>query len=228
MMRIDHFMKCFCLALVAFLSLLTTALSADEPTVADADIEALVAQLVSPNPEPLRRNSPTATYPAGYDRNAQKLVDHARLKLSDLGIRAFPILIKYLDDKRYSSTQDSGAVDENWTVGRTCKIVLTCHLQPYDSRIFAADTGGEPSIRYRPTYSAAFTGSSKAAKQWWEASKEKSLHDLQLEAVEWVVAEQAKDPEKYSNKDRKYMDGVRRKLLATDKPLKPSSPPIAK
>jgi len=104
---------------------------ADDKPPSGKEINALIGQLVSPNPAPDVAYG-TVKYPKGFDHDAQKRVYHAWSELSRIGIRAFPYMINYFDDNRYCFTRDSGSGYYNWSVGRACADIFICHLQPYD------------------------------------------------------------------------------------------------
>jgi hypothetical protein len=210
---------------VAFLIVLISATraSADDETDSDEQIAELVRDLVSPNQAP-RTGNPYAQYPVGYDRAAQKRVLRAFHKLRELAPRSFPFLFDHFDDKRYALTADSGDVDKNYTVGQLCRDVLVSHLQP---DVWDHKEGGT-SFRRRPS-EPDYIGHYKLlqpehAKKWWEERKEKSLRELQLEVLEWVIAEETRSPDKFSDAQQ---DRVRKRLAELRKskaPLKPAYP----
>ncbi len=199
-----------------------SAIAADEP-LTDAQITALVDQLVSPYEAPLTRG-PYAKYPQGYDREAQNRVRRAFHQLRDLAPRSFPFLFERFDDKRYSLTADSGDLDRNYSVGELCRDILTSHLQ---SNVWDHKRGGT-SIRRRPSepdYIAQYKlFQPEHAKAWWEERKDKSLRELQLEVLEWVLAEETKSPETYSEDQRERVRKHLEELRQSKVPLKPGYP----
>jgi hypothetical protein len=200
----------------------TAAVAADKPP-SEEEIKTLVQQLVSPNQAPVTK-SPYAKYPAGYDERAQERVLDAWLQLRRLGPRAFPYLFDFVDDKRYSFTADGGAADVNWSVGQACLDRIRCSLQPYGPHYLAGEDDPRGFPR-RPNYVRHHNIHEPAgAKTWWETRKDKSLRELQIETLEWVIAEEAKTPEKYSNRERAFLKKVLTKLRTAKEPLKPSVP----
>ena len=183
------------IAIATLISLFVVAGFADDKPPSEKEINTLVKQLVSPNRAP-KTEGADAEYPASYDRDAQERVRHAWSQLHRMeGHRVFPYLFEHFDDKRYSFTADGGSSDVNWSVGRACSDILICHLQPYGG---IAHSGDHPGIRPRPSYSQHHNLRTAAgAKLWWETRKDKSLRDLQIEALEWVIAEEAKTPKTY-------------------------------
>ena len=136
------------IAFVTLISFLTITALADPKPLPEQEINALIQRLVSPNVAP--DVVVGATYPAGYNHDAQRRARHALMQLHQTGIRAFPYLFDHFDDERYSFTDDAGSADFNWSVGRACSDIVICHLQPYGSVAYRRD----PGIRLRPSYSA--------------------------------------------------------------------------
>lgn len=66
-------------------------------------ISELIMQLASPNASPGKVDEVADEYPPGFDRAAQERVFKAWRQLYDLGITAFPYLIKSIGDKRIVS-----------------------------------------------------------------------------------------------------------------------------
>ena len=196
----------------------------DKPPT-EKEINALVQQLVSPNHAPDLLYA-TATYPKGYDHEAQTRVWNAWCELSRIGIRAFPYLIEHFDDDRYCFTEDAGPVYCNWTVGHACSDIFICHLQPYDFVSHFALSGGDSRFeRKRPYYWVHYNlRTSAGAKLWWETRKDKSLRELQIETLEWVIAEEAKTPAIYSDLERAYLNDELTTLRARKTPLPPYVP----
>jgi hypothetical protein len=197
------------------------------------DIEALVEQLASPNQAPTVEG-PDAIYPPGYDETSQVRVLEARGRLEKVIIEAFPCLLKHFEDKRYSFTQDNGEAEGNWSVGQTCVTLLRRQLQPYAVSCLGDRARGkikfDPRERpIRPNYLKHNNlWDPKAAAAWWEQRKDKSLRELQLEALQWVLAEEQKAPKQYSEEDRAYLKELISKLEAGTEPLPPASWPVAK
>jgi hypothetical protein len=204
--------------LLAFLT--TTGFAADDPS-SDQRIEALIQKLVSPNKAPEMRFGKTEGS-GDYEQNARAMGAFSQLK--KLGVGAFPLLFDHLDDQRYSFTADRGDADDNWSVGRACFDIVRCQLEPFCGfsvpRNETTDRGPP-----RPCYAAHINLRNPAsAKVWWEARKSKSLRELQIEALQWAIAEEAKTPERYSDKERTKLQRVLAKLRVGNVPLAPTVP----
>jgi hypothetical protein len=191
--------------LAALAAFSATASFAEDKPPSGQEIEALIQQLVSKYPPP------------SHDTSGQ--VHTAFKHIQELGLLAFPYLFDHFDDKRYSFTADKGSSDHNWSVGEACSDIVRCHLEPFGT--FSNSFAG----RRRPNYSAhSKLRGREQAKAWWETHKQKSLRELQIEALEWVVAEEAKTPEWYSEEERADLQETLTKLRASDVPLPPRVP----
>ena len=113
-------------------------------------------------------------------------------------------------------------VQINKTVGQVCVHLVDSHLEPYSA---LGGPGSRFSQRSRrpPNYFAHFKlGEPKTAHEWWETRKEKSLKELQIEVLEWVISEEEKLAGKYTDNDR---DSMRKKLgdlRMQDNPIPPA------
>jgi hypothetical protein len=196
----------------------------EEPQPPSAkEIRALIEQLVSPNRKPKVQEGDSAAtgLPRDFDRVKQQQVGRAISKLLRLGPQAFPFLIERWGDQRYCLTASDGASGAflHKTVGDICRAILFSQLQPYG---YWPEGGYNPDRRppaYRPLYPSTFLGSKESAKRWWENNKRKTLAQMQLEALDWVIAEEAKRPGKFKDEERKHLQQLRQKLVQGDKPL---------
>jgi hypothetical protein len=217
-----------CLVLGLLLVAASWACGGEKPTPpAEREIKALIDQLVSPNPRPITDERPRdlllPRLPKGFDRARQKKVHEAYWKLNRIGPRAFPFLMERWGDKRYClTTQDglSGAC-YNRTVGYVCKWIVFNQLQPcgFWPKV-EDDPRGKPR---RPGYPSKFLRSQAAARMWWQKNKDRSLQQMQLEALDWVIAEEAKRPRDFTDAERKELQQIRKKLVKGRQPLPPGN-----
>jgi hypothetical protein len=177
--------------------------------VSKAEIRSLIAELASPLPAPKIENG-EAVFPEGSDRRAYRKAKGPWLRLQDAGLQAFPYLFECLNDDRYSFTDDAGESDNNWTVGRACFDVVRCQIEPWYHKQLPGANGS--FYRLRPRYTNRFLHNPKAAEAWWETHKHLSIHDMQLEVLQWVIAEEAKMPDDYSSPEREYLNVLLTKL----------------
>lgn len=190
----------------------------DKP-LSEKEMRLLVKDLVSPNDAPKVGNGLDADYPANYDRKAQNRVLDAWLTLQECGPRAFPVLFDAYDDDRYSLTGEGHMCDANWTVGRACRDMIDCELQPYGT--WSQDKN-DPR-HYFPRYFYDFDlDTREGAKKWWKTHKNKTLRELQIEVLEWVIPELKN--EKAFDEIRTQLKSDLAKLRAGTKPLEPTEP----
>jgi hypothetical protein len=191
-------------------------------------IKMLIDALVSPNPAPdeeklhQEMNKAEGGFPANFDHKKQKQVHRACVKLTSLGQQAFPFLIEPLEDKRYCLTTEVAAY-LNYSVGEICLWLIHAQLQPYGYYPAGySDPRGKPR---RPGYVSTFLKSQKAARQWWEKHKDKTLSQMQLEVLDWVIAEEAKRRGDFTDEERRELQNFRKELLKGGKTLGPDRIP---
>lgn len=186
-------------------------------------IESLIAQLASPNKPPGKIDDAADELPSDFDRPAQERVFKAWKQLYDRGIEAFPYLLKNVGDKRYCFTMDVGSTDFNLSVGSACLDIVRSYLEPFGS--FAKGEGGPLTRAVRPQYVNHFKLSDrKSAEQWWNARKTKTMRDLQIEVLDWVIGKERENGKKYSKEEITYIEDVLTKLRKSNEPLKPLWP----
>ncbi len=189
------------------------------PTLTEEEIANLIDNLVSPNPEPKERRGPELKLPKDFDREKQKIVRQARYKLKELGPTAFPSLIKRWDDKRYSLTMSVGINGYmfNASVGQVCKDIVYDQVQPFGMwPVTEDDPRGKP---HRPGYPYRHLGNQKDALAWCEKHKDKSLYEVQLMVLDWIIKTEAADPENYTDDERKALKEYRKKLVESKVPI---------
>ena len=68
-------------------------------------------------------------------------------------------------------------------------------------------------------YPAKFLRNQKAAREWLADHKDKSLYELQLMVLDWIIAEEAKEPDAFTDKEHRELQRLRRKLVETKTPM---------
>ena len=207
----------------AFVFVDTTMALGVNPEDQETQIKKLIDQLVSPNPPPTvdykvnRRGYET---PNGYDSEAQRAVLAARKKLVELGPVAFPQLLERWTDDRYCRSTCS-ALSGGWqnvTVGNECRTIIFDQLQPYG---YWQRTDSDPRGKTaRPSCDKAFFDTQDNAKEWWGRHQEKSLREMQLTIANWIVSEESKRPDDFSDRERTHMKRIRDQLANDTNPLK--------
>jgi hypothetical protein len=187
------------------------------------EIKALIDQLVSPNRKPDVREGDSAAHglPSDFDSRKQQQVNRAISKLTRLGPQAFPFLIERWGDERYclTASDDISGAFLHKTVGQICRAIIFNQLQPYGTwpEGYSPDRTRRPPRR--PGYPGKFLGSQQSAKRWWQKNKDKTLHQMQLAALDWVIAAEAKRPRDFRDEERKKLQSLRKKLMGGGKPL---------
>jgi beta-lactamase regulating signal transducer with metallopeptidase domain len=170
-------------------------------------IRELIGQLASKNaPPPPDETKNFRVRPDDWDENAQNVVYFAKGKLLKLGKTAFPILLENLDDKRYCMTR-SYSIEINHSVGEVCGHIIVESVEladgPYKSR-----TGADGKDYVCPSYFAANYG--RDLKKWWKDHRDKTLLEMQIEALRWRIAEEKRIGALPA--DRKWVDEFMKKL----------------
>lgn len=211
-MRLSH------LLVIACVLVGTTGIAQDKNTQ-QVDFPKLINALASENPTPIKRSGPDLKYPPEYDRKKQEPVRSAKHELKTLGTVAFGSLVENWDDDRYCLTYSVGinGYMDNATVGKMCRIIVFDQIQPYGIWPRSDDDPrGKPK---RPAYPSVFLSDAKEAKKWIEEHKGKSLYEIQLMVVNWVIERESENPRDFSDDERKFMKVIRRKMLETKKPM---------
>ncbi len=194
----------------------------------ESEIVALVEQLVSSNREPeIDEARWSVKHAQGFDKRARDRVFQAWERLRDIGLPAFPYLQSHFGDKRYCFTQDDGPGYYNFSVGEASERILISHLQPY---LEQANPGGDLEAlalwrRYpRPSnyFSQQKLSQPNQFDQWWRTHKHKSMQEIQIEVLEWTIA-QAR-PQANTGKLVKHLNETLAALRSAKEPLPPGWP----
>ena len=211
-MRLSH------LLVIACVLVGTTGIAQDKKTQ-QVDYPKLINALASENPAPTKRSGPDLCYPVEYDRKKQEPVRSATYELKTLGTAAFKSLVGSWDDERYCLTYSVGinGYMNNATVGKMCRVIVYDQIQPYG---ILPQTDDDPRGKpKRPAYPSVFLADAKEAEKWLEEHKDKSLYEIQLMAVDWVIQRESANPKDFTGDVRGFMKKIRKKLLDTKKPI---------
>jgi hypothetical protein len=97
-------------------------------------------------------------------------------------------------------------------------------LQPYGGVGYDPKRQGPPAPA-RPDYFRHFElRYAQEFRDWFAARRAKSLRELQLEVLEWTVAEEARNPSGYTEQERKYLSDLLAKMKENGRTLKPGYP----
>ena len=144
-------------------------------------------------------------------------------QLRDLGLDAFPEIAEHLEDDGFAFRADSGTTYDNWTVGRACRDLLWCSLEPYNKALLMSSIP-EGKVWWRPVYTTEFLTKSADAKAWLAEHRGKQLVDLQIEVLEWVTTHRSDRDAEISAEDKASLVELLDQLKATRKPLPPVVP----
>jgi hypothetical protein len=205
--------------------LITTVIVATEPSTKN-EMEKLVGNLISTNPTPkYNGNRGDVDYPRGYEDSKQKVVFEARTVIYKQGLAAFPFLIELLDDDRFSIVIDDGPAEIDLPVNRHSHGILRSQIEAYSNWWSFAkrdDPEDEPlGYQRRPSYVYLHIKDVKSGREWWEQHSNKNLLELQIIALKWTIAEEAKTPEKFTKAEKAYLEDKLMELTKAKEPLKP-------
>src|SRR5581483_3153758 len=98
---------------------------------------------------------------------------------------ALPVLMKHINDKRYSfvGEQPSSGVYQLKPVGWACSEIVHAHVEAHLLKTFCHSREGHP-LAY------SFIRHCGGLDKWWGTRKGKLLAELQLEAMEWVMKQE--------------------------------------
>jgi hypothetical protein len=202
---------------VVAMSLILPSACVAQVIIEKEHVESLIARLVSKNKPPKTRGQ-SAVYPKRYDEASQEDVFLAYRELCELGPKSFPFIIPHLDDKRYSLTADGGAADVNFTVGQLCFHAIDLQLQPY--KTYSRGEGDPRNRPRRPHYLAKLSLKDPIeSRKWIDSLENKSLLQLQIEVLDWVIEEESKDRTKYSAVEHEWLQETLETLKSAKEPL---------
>jgi hypothetical protein len=187
--------------------------------IGDDKSEALVKTLVSTNPKPTIGESGRRRLPAEFDRAVQKRIVETWDKLLTVDTAGLSTLIAHYDDQEYS-TSIASVISEywhNWTVGEVCREIVISRIEPYGH--YTPGTGDPRSRPQRPSYCRKYLDTKDTATHWWQEHQNKTLREIQLEALDWIIAEEKAEDAKKFAKDIEFLEETRNKLNASTKPL---------
>ena len=143
--------------------------------ISDAEIQSAIDRLASSNPDPNPKGKWLVKPPANYDQAAQRKVKDAEALLKQLGIRAFPLLVKNSGDTRYSQSM-STSIWRSFSVGRVCVMIIGTQVDSIPGRY---------GYKTMPEYSWQVI--SLNPESWWKKHKSSTLLEMRIEAVKWTI-----------------------------------------
>lgn len=185
------------------------------------ECERLVKQLVNPNKPPFKEHY---AFPWELDygkiRKQQEKIREAYDRLSDNFEVSLPILVKHVDDDRFSYVYEdvgtSGVVVKA-SVGKACNRIIKAHVEVYRREVT------RPDFAFIPRCPNFIIDECGGVKKWWKSRKNKTLAELQLEGIEW--ARRLKKPrlfesDKEWDKAKKALRKMTADIRTSNKPIK--------
>ena len=158
--------------------------------VDESQIAAWIEQLASTNSAPVRKEEghQVLRRPVNWDEEAQNRVQEAYARLAQAGKQAFPQLLQSLQDIRYSMTV-AYAEEVNLSVGDACRRIITNQIEVVGMR-YKSRLGADGKSHMCPGFiDNRYRGN---LPKWWRENKEKSLVDMQVDALSWRIAQEAR------------------------------------
>lgn len=140
------------------------------------------------------------------------------LALQKVGPKAFPFLIAKFGSVRIS-LQDAGEDSKRtWTVGDISSKIIRSQIEAFSNN--PRGIRGRPSW---PSYFDRFFSDRATAQRWYESHKDMSLNEIQIEAIEWTIAEdkKIKGRNKIPASELASLQETLAELKETDEPLPP-------
>jgi hypothetical protein len=178
--------------------------TAGYPVTAEASgskkIDALVSQLISRRPAP---------FPSGYsdppfavvfaDRYCTPEVEAAFKSLRELGPAAFPYLVKYLGDDRYSYSDVAAAWLNHSVRDAVVEVLDDGHYMNSGYKWRNTPSGSGGGYISFDAYLEA-----KGAEAWAEWAKNKSRLEIQIDFIDWCISKE---------NERGYVDEAQKKQI---------------
>ena len=144
-------------------------------------------------------------------------------KLAKIGLPAFHDLIEHLGDQEFCMSLEMPDSGYNFSVGQACYRIMKCNLMPYGIYNATLGEGWFMKRRPRPMYSQQYKLYEPYwAYSWWQERRNKSLRELQLEVLDWTIAEEERSPADFTEEERAFLKACRKKLFASGKAYEPA------
>jgi hypothetical protein len=181
--------------------------------------EELVKQLVNPDKPPFSERS-VLKLSGVTEKDLRKKQEKIRRAYNELNANveaALPVLIKYIDDERFSYVYEDGwsGAYVKQSVGGACREILFGRVELYHQH--TTSWSGPPFSSLESFIYKERGGLEK----WWQKRKGKPLADLQLEALEWAIRQP--QPKHFKSKEKwdkavKELEEMAREIRTSKKP----------
>ncbi len=213
-------------SLLGFLAAVATSTDAGDSSnakkkrITASDCERLIKQLVNPDKPPFEKAF-VLRLPKGVNeqtlRKKQAKITAAYQTLSDNIEISLPLLVKNVDDRRFSFvyTSTSGAITTT-SVGGAVQDIIFAHVEVYRRHATLRGFGDVPRC-------PSFIRQCGGIEKWWKSRRSKPLAELQLEGIEWLLRQ--KKPEEIEDPDEDWA-AAKRSVEKMAKDIRKSKRPI--
>jgi len=186
------------------------------------DINSLIEVLAISN-EPAG-NEPIYTPTPGTPKNDPRLLAiQAAEKLTKQGTNAFPKLLEHLNDNRQSVAFRRVIPHD---VGDACFCIIRGQIfnLPGDYKGSFYRVGADEKLHARPLFFKPALFDRKTLPKWLEQRKDKTLQEMQIEALTWLIEQERKIGFRNVEGKEAYLYPLERRLddIKTGRPLKVS------
>jgi hypothetical protein len=182
--------------------------AADKESV--KEIERLIEQLaISDKPAAM---APVYTPSIDTPRTDRRVIAiEAAKKLKTYGKAAFPFLLAHLDDNR-QSIACRRIIPQ--TVGLACLCIIEDQIiaLPSDYQGSFMRKGKDGESHPRPVFMKPYLFTSETVAQYLEDRKDKSLEEMQVEALEWLIEQEKKIGFYSEEQENEILGPLRRQL----------------
>jgi len=161
-------------------------------SITPVDCERVVEQLANTGKPPFTEvyvlDLPKGVRESDLRRQQQPIADAYNALSANIEI-AFPVLAAHIADKRFSYVNEDGVSGayECETVGGACRRIIDEHVAFYEDLVPKRDDDGRAKSVWFAYDKAG------GMEKWLKDRQGRSLAELQLEAVEWAVAQPQPD-----------------------------------
>jgi hypothetical protein len=190
------------------------------------EYEQWMKDVASPNkPPPIKGGPPEAHFPPDYDFRAQHKILQTWNRLNAEIEHAFPVLLKHLNDERYSLTIQNGkGCDYDYSVRGLCNHIIDKHLRVWEFWVEAKPTGHfvrGPLIDWQGREFGSFDWRAEVKKT--PKDRDPSLFALQVKGFDWAIRRQQERPARDKDQQAISLECLRRRrseLVRSGKPIR--------
>jgi len=141
-----------------------------------------------------------------------------------MGMAAYSVLLEHLDDDRYSYTTLISSYG-NINVGQACLYIISKQVELIDT-YYPDRKGKDGLLHHQPTYFQKYYEwpiDVKRVKRWWDERSIRSLNEIQIEILQWIINEEIKIGYESEEDKEIYLKPLQNKLTKLIESLKSKS-----